>query len=75
MDKSITLTIAELEWFLAEQKRITTDYLLGLTYWYNTESTAGESKTIQNIDKEKFKEAGSKSSYPADFETLKRYIK
>lgn len=74
MDQKINITLGQLQGLLNEQKRLTADYLLGMTYYYNTESTSGQSFSIANIDKEKFKEVANKSEYPQDLEVLKRYL-
>ncbi|MEO7977751.1 hypothetical protein [Flavobacterium sp.] len=73
IEPKINITLKQLQWLLNEQKRLTASYLLGMTYYYNPESTAGHSKCI-NIDKEKFNEVANKSEFPKDFETLKQYL-
>lgn len=74
MDQKINITLGQLQGLLNEQKRLTADYLLGMTYYYNTDSTYGCAYSMQNIDKEKFKEVANKSEYPKDLEVLKRYL-
>lgn len=72
MDK-ITITIEQLESLLFEQKKLVAEKLLGMTYYYNSESTDGCSKSIGNIDSYKFKEVAFSSSLPDEFNILKKY--
>jgi hypothetical protein len=73
-EQKISLTLSQLQSLLAEQKMLVATNLLSMTYYYNTESTDGTSYSINNIDKEKFKEVAHKTENPKDFETLKRYL-
>lgn len=73
-DPKISLTLKQLENLLFQQKQLTAENLLSMTYYYNTDSTDSQFKTMPNIDKEKFKEVADKSSFPNDLETLKRYL-
>ncbi len=66
------ITLEQLEGLLNEQKKIVIENLLGLTYYYNPESTESSSKSLA-IDREKFSELGMKSGFPKDVETLKRF--
>lgn len=72
-EKVIRMTIQELGALLQEQKRITIERLRGSSSYYNAESTASCSKALP-IDEERFLETGMKSSFPRDYEVLKKYI-
>lgn len=75
MSKEITIDLDQLEFLLRQQKELVVENLLSMTYYYNTETTDGHSKSMQNIDKEKFREVAFKAEYPSDLEILKRYLK
>lgn len=68
------MTIRQLEILLDEQKRLVIENLAGQSGSYNTESDNGHYRTIDNIDREKFKEVGYRTRYPDDLHTLKKYI-
>lgn len=73
-EPKISLTLRQLENLLFQQKQLTAENLLNMTYYYNSESTESISKSMQNMDREKFKEVADKSRFPNDLETLKRYL-
>ncbi len=66
------ISLVELERLLNEQKVLVGQYLLGLSYYYNNESTDGHSKSLP-INKEKFMEVAMKSGIPDDIKILKKY--
>jgi len=71
---TITIELSKLINLLNQQKDLVAEKLLSETYVYNTESTDSHTKSIQNIDKEKFKRVAVSAKLPRDIETLKEYI-
>ena len=71
----IKITIQQLEILLCEQKLIVIEKLLSGTGYFNTESDASSYRTIDTIDKQKFKETGMDARFPDDLITLKKYLK
>jgi hypothetical protein len=73
MEIKISMTVRQLEILLDDQKRLVVEALRNTSY-YNTENTDSHSKTIDNIDKEKFKELGMKARYPDELSIIKKYL-
>lgn len=74
METKISISLNDLKRMLDQQKEIVIDTLLGQTYTYNKESIDGELKSMQNIDKDKFRKLGSQARYPDDFNVLKKFL-
>jgi hypothetical protein len=72
--EKITLTLGQLNSLLYEQKLLVVENLLSNTYYYNKKTTIGQAFSIDDIDKDKFKEIAMKSEEPNDIQVLKRYI-
>lgn len=70
----ITISIRDLERLLNRQKELTIDCLMwSTTGWNGKDLPAGHVESVE-INKEKFKDQGMKSSFPEEFNTLKRYL-
>lgn len=74
MSQQITITVADLERMLMQQKELIIEKLRGTSYLYNKNSTAGNSIPL-DIDEEKFRKEGMTARYPDEFNTLKKYVK
>ena len=70
----LKVTVQQLENLLNEQKRLVVEKLLGQTGYYNSESDAGNYRTLP-IDKDKFTEVGLSARMPNDVDVLKRYVR
>jgi hypothetical protein len=69
----LKITVKQLESLLFEQKIKVIEKLLGQTGYYNSESDAGNYRSLP-IDKDKFKETGLAASFPEDLNVLKKYV-
>ncbi len=70
----IKITIEQLESLFQQQKEKVVEAIASNTYIYNTLSTDGHIKVIENIDKNKMREVGMKAAFPNDYNVLKKYI-
>lgn len=66
------ISIEQIEWLLAEQRKNVIEKLLNSTSYYNSESTDSHSKAL-TIDKDKFREIGDRAELPKDIQILKNY--
>lgn len=73
-NRVIKMSLSNLRSLLILQKRIVTENLLTGSYRCNTESNAGEMKSL-SIDKDKFNEIGMSSKFVDDYNVLERYLK
>lgn len=70
----IKISIQQLEALLDQQKEIVIEKLLNSSSYYNDDNTDGVQSSLK-INKDRFEDAGRKSSYPHDFKVLTKYLK
>lgn len=73
--EKIKISIEDLQSLLNQQKRLVIEKLLSQTYSYNTESSEGNTKSMQNINKANFEIVGMQANFPDDFNVLEKYSK